>query len=67
VTLPELRTLLGRWRTIRVNGADETQPPIVASWECGCTAAGPEFTELKLRACAQHVATGDEAGRRFKS
>lgn len=60
MTLPELRNALGTWRTIRANGSDALEPPVVASWECGCVATGNEFTSLNLRACPLHVAVSPD-------
>lgn len=52
-SLEQLRAVLGRWRSVRVN--ESSEQGVVVSWDCGCRALGREFSSLVLEPCEEHV------------
>lgn len=53
-SLEQLRAVLGRWRSVRVN--ESSEQGVVVSWDCGCRALGREFASLTVEPCDQHAA-----------
>lgn len=55
-SLDALLTLLGMPVYRSVVGEDPGTARVAAHWECGCTASGPSFAKLNLKACSSHRA-----------